>query len=38
MLVHGTSSLGLPFDFGVLIGTLALLVLCCARIYPRIVV
>jgi ABC-2 type transport system permease protein len=38
MLVHGTSGLGLPLDFGVLVGTLALLVVACARIYPRIIV
>jgi ABC-2 type transport system permease protein len=38
MLAHGASSLGLPLDFGVLVGTLGLLVLVCALIYPRIVV
>jgi ABC-2 type transport system permease protein len=37
MLVGGSSALGLPLDFAVLAGTLALLVLCCGRIYPRIV-
>jgi ABC-2 type transport system permease protein len=37
MLVHGASGLGLPLDFAVLTGTLALLVLYCGRMYPRIV-
>ena len=38
MLACGTSGLGLPLDFAVLTGTLALLVVCCGRMYPRIVV
>ena len=37
MITGGTSHLGLPLDFGVLIGTTAVLVTICAWIYPNVV-
>ena len=37
MLARAASGLGLPLDFGVLAVTLAVLVLCCGRMYPRLV-